>query len=254
MKCSVRLVIALGLVSCGSVDPGPLVPAPSEEGSEGQLPLGRFEELAENQQRAVKMLHDEATRLAKDPKFRSHLEQIDALLARPGSMPISGRRFARLYFGLEPQYQALPVCYRVRSGGVIETASTSFDSQGSKCGARDQTVAVVTLRSATLERMSSQTREARACAVNTLTHEWAHAIAFKGPERLEMLFIDEGHHRQPNAVASYVVGAFAQCLYLQEAYGNGSYDVWGCVEAVGTNTFDPLSCVESWGAQFAKKT
>jgi hypothetical protein len=188
--------------------------------------------------------------------FKVFLEDVDALLAKASANPISGRRFLTIYRGLDPAYEPLHICYRVAGGGGSETARSGFSQIVSPCNAGGKIVVDITLRSITLDRASSKVREANACAVNTLAHEWAHAIAnTDAVEGHHMVFEDNDHDHQSGPVASYLVGALAQCLYLASVNGGTDrFDVRHCVEVVGTNAFNPASCVGGWAPRFVKES
>jgi len=163
-------------------------------------------------------LHDQVVALVASPELKLYLEDVDALLANPGADPISGRRFLAIYLGRDRQYEIAPMCYHLKTGGSSETGATGLSAKRSGCKPGSQTVADVTLRSATYLRAQSKTLEEVACAVNTLAHEWAHAITRTDPILgHRMAFEDDQHDKQAGAVASYTVGAFAQCLFLAKA-------------------------------------
>lgn len=244
-------VIAMVLPGCGRVDATSLVYLSSyvvpNEDKPPDAPKAWFDALPANYAPAVRQLHESVSRLVTSEAMRRELADIDAVVARPRERPLSGRRLAHLYFGLDTTQRRYPICYAFQSGGRSETASTALVTAPAACRAAGTTVALITLRSATMDRAASAVIEARACAVNTLAHEWAHAIGSTTAQNggHEMTFCDQHHHKQPSPVASYVVGAVAQCLYLAEAAGD-TFDVRSCVEEVGTNTFDAASCTTDW--------
>jgi hypothetical protein len=220
------------------------------------LSNGKFDQLSKEFKPVVEHLHNDVAKLARTEEFRRYLESIDALLAKAGTDPISGRRFASVYLGGEQADQHLPICYGYDPGGGSETARTGLSTDKGACNPDGKTtVAFTTLRSVTIERAQSSVTEAKACAVNTVAHEWAHAIATTtaNGNGHTMVFEDGDHDHQRGAVASYVVGAVAQCLYLKQAYNFNDFDVAKCVEAVGTNGFDPSTCVDGWAMRFAAK-
>lgn len=99
------------------------------------------------------------------------------------------------------------------------------------------------------ERMTSNVREERACAVNTLIHEMTHAIPdADGNSKYQ----DWGFKRARSPLVSYAVGSVAQCAYLEQLYGvdlsEGTFTA--CVTAVGTTRFDGNTCNEGWFEEF----
>jgi hypothetical protein len=200
-------------------------------------------------------LHDQVVTIVASPELKLYLEDVDALLANPGADPISGRRFLAIYLGRDRLYEIAPICYHLKAGGSSETGATGLSAKRSGCKPGSQTVADVTLRSATYRRAQSKTLEEVACAVNTLAHEWTHAITRTDPVlEHRMAFEDDKHDEQAGAVASYTLGAFAQCVFLARATGAPDrFDVRRCVEEVGTNDFDPSTCAGGWAARFVTR-
>jgi hypothetical protein len=247
-------LLSLVVAACGNVVPAAALNYASRtklmDPQERQV---SYDELPADKRGDIATLHQEVARIIGLPTLRVFLEDADALLAKPSADPISGGRFAAIYLGRMPSYAPARLCYRFQEGGGSETAATGLSSTRSACNRDQQTVADVTLRSITYQRAHSTTLEEKACAVNTLAHEWTHAIMHKEPQGLQMVFEDGDHDHQAGAVASYTIGAFAQCLYLADANGKEGFDVRRCVEAVGTNAFRPAACASGWAAQFAPR-
>ncbi len=259
MRPGIALIVGC-VMGCAKIVPAtPLAYASAVQPPDSiQLSSGRYQQLPSELVSVVTALHGRVDELVQTTEFRQYLEDIDALLAKAGADPISGRRFASIYLGGDPKYQHLPVCYTFESGGGSETARTGLGADKGACNPDGKsTLAFTTLRSVTVDRGRASAAEANACAVNTFAHEWSHAIAATtgSGNGHAMVFEDDNHDHQPGAVASYVVGAVAQCLYLKHAYKEkGDFDVRKCVESVGTNAFDPRTCAEGWGQTFSTTT
>jgi len=185
-------------------------------------------------------------------RFRCVLSRIDALSTEGRVGPISGARVALAYAGSLVGFKRLPACYAYKKGGGSETARTGTGHQRSLCNPNGTSVANITIREATLERVKGASIEERACAINTLAHERSHGVIRESVGDNVMVFTDEGHDRQPNPVVSYVIGAVAQCVFLEAQYSARAFDVRSCIEDVGTNSFDPGSCTPEWSKQFLK--
>lgn len=89
----------------------------------------------------------------------------------------------------------------------------------------------------------------RSCAINAAAHEYAHTISIM-PVRYEAAFTDTNERRRRIAdrrhpgspVASYLIGAVAQCTWLQEHGRVGSEGLRACVEVFGTAAFNLQRC------------
>lgn len=89
----------------------------------------------------------------------------------------------------------------------------------------------------------------RSCAINAAAHEYAHTISTL-PVRYEAAFTDTtarrgriADRRHPGTpVASYLIGAVAQCTWLQE-HGRVTRDgLHACVQVFGTAAFNLQRC------------
>ncbi len=251
-------VILGAVVACGGAGKPPALvyvsDALPQTPQRARAPIGLYGALPEEMRAELAALHDEVALLVESPVFGSWLDGIEVVFAQPGRAPMSGRRMAAIYLGRYPtgdQYRWHPICYRYSSGGGSETARSGV-SEEPACGQGEALLAVTTLREITIERARSKVVEAHACAVNTFAHEWAHAISTQEPSLVALVFTDDAHEKHATAIASYVVGAIAQCVYLQHHHDGRKFDVARCVEAVGTNMFDSTTCDAGWSAQFTK--
>ena len=108
--------------------------------------------------------------------------------------------------------------------------------------------AVIFLGRRHLERYRSRDVVERSCAINTMAHEMAHTVSLTpvlftrafGDTVREQVRIEGRKSHSP--VASYLVGAVAQCTWLQ---GQGRIAPWAiseCVEVFGVRSFNSLRC------------
>ncbi|NUP07999.1 MAG: hypothetical protein HOW73_18290 [Polyangiaceae bacterium] len=81
----------------------------------------------------------------------------------------------------------------------------------------------------------SDERVAKSCAVNSLVHEMTHTVT-SDKSRYTQLFRDRGRSTHDVPLVSYVLGAAAQCTYLQAP------DIVECVRKWGTNIFKSGDC------------
>ena len=97
---------------------------------------------------------------------------------------------------------------------------------------------------------------ARSCAINVAAHEYAHTIVLT-PMGFGIAFTDtkEGQSSIPNRkntstpVASYLIGAVAQCTWLERQGRLGQGDVPSCVEVFGVRAFNWDRCGQFAGGE-----
>ena len=96
----------------------------------------------------------------------------------------------------------------------------------------------------------------RSCAINVAAHEYAHTISLT-PVGYRVAFSDTGEvqreipdRRNPGTpVASYLIGAVAQCTWLEKQGRIGQADVPACVEVFGTAAFNWSRCNQFAGGE-----
>lgn len=126
---------------------------------------------------------------------------------------------------------------------TVLDAGSSGELADTAIGVRDH-AATITLRTPVLERWQATSVEARACAINTVAHEWTHLVTTTGAIST---FQDRCHTQSTVPLVSYTVGAIAQCAYLAKRVAF-SIDMAACVAAVGTTYFDGDTCRAGWAA------
>ena len=109
--------------------------------------------------------------------------------------------------------------------------------------------AQITLGRGVLDQFRSPDIVARSCAVNVAAHEYAHTIstvlfgfgiAFTDTNDAAPQIRDRRHPGTP--VASYLIGAVAQCTWLQLKGRITEADVPACVETFGVSAFNWKRC------------
>lgn len=96
----------------------------------------------------------------------------------------------------------------------------------------------------------------RSCAINVAAHEYAHTISLT-PVGYRVAFTDtdEAQRRIPSRrnpgtpVASYLIGAVAQCTWLERQGRIGRDDVPACVEVFGTAALNWARCGQFAGGE-----
>jgi hypothetical protein len=127
-----------------------------------------------------------------------------------------------------------PNC-RVESPTSLETAHTGLTT-----AERAETC----VQKLVLRRWRSGTVDDKACAINTIAHEWSHSISKDGS--VHELVLDDGHNCAIGAVASYTVGAIAQCVFIERAVGQMSKARFSqCLDLVGRKDFKANACTVS---------
>ncbi len=168
------------------------------------------------------------------PEFVARLESTVNLYDGPKGQPMRGPEVLDLLMSnLVPvtYVMAAPSSHQTASTGVsVERASTTLGVEN----VTDRWPAVATARDE-LER---------SCLVNTLAHEWTHAVP--GPYDGYRI-VDGDHKRSPVPLVSYTVGSIAQCAYLERKQVIKAEKFWACVGAVGTTVFNaPSVCGDAW--------
>ena len=179
----------------------------------------------------------ETLRVIASAQFQQRLLSIDSLSTGIGRPRISGDELLRSYAS-----RRVPVVY-LRSAKRGETADTSV-----VCG----TEAVTNFGERNFERWIAIPPDAagrkaallrRACFINTVAHEWAHAVV---DDHSRALIFDDGHAYRAEPFASYTVGAIAQCAYLQRQCVIRKEAVWACINAAGLNVFNEVCEDDRW--------
>ncbi|EGF92825.1 hypothetical protein ABI_12630 [Asticcacaulis biprosthecium C19] len=84
----------------------------------------------------------------------------------------------------------------------------------------------------------------KSCAINTITHERLHQIS-RSPDKFDHAIADTFANKRTNTtlpLASYLVGAVAQCTWLQEQGRVPSGGLKSCVQVFGTQNFNNERC------------
>jgi len=107
-----------------------------------------------------------------------------------------------------------------------------------------------------LQAFASDDVVQRSCAINVAAHEYAHTISLT-PMGYRVAFSDTNeqqaqipNRRNPGTpVASYLIGAVAQCTWLERQGRIGRDDVPACVETFGTAAFNWKRCGQFAGGE-----
>lgn len=253
-------LIVVGLSACcGAVAQTPLVWRTNDAATivpaHAAAPRSDVSQLSDDVRAAVERAHTHAAALITSAEFQRRVTMLANVHVAPGGATTTGAALLATYSQVEDGPDI--VCYHGSGGGGGTMAVTGFgacrNSETSPASAATGIVPVITLYALTLRRLASPVADTYACGLNTLAHEWAHRITV---DHRHSKLTDDGHEDHATPVASYVIGALTQCLYLRQHYlgladhQGARFALEACVEAVGTNTFFSGVCDAGWGENF----
>ena len=207
--------------------------------------------------RDLQLLMSETLEVVNSETFRRYLENTENMSSRKGAPRDVTGAFALSALSSNLAEKPLPVKYvpmwgKVRLLGFHtgSVASCDFDlfiqrSNQTASTALSADASTTYLNRCTLDRAATRPKdvgdrpEPFACAINTVVHEWTHAIPSR-EDNTESLFQD-GSHTKSERLVSYTVGAIAQCVYLSR-FRDKSFTLDKCVERVGTGVFNSDTC------------
>ena len=222
-------------------------PEPSSDLPTAQAPpIASYEQLGSPARIAdIHALVDATVNVVTSPAFHTHMAALASLRATPDSRETSEpeRMFiVRRVSSLDPVSKPGPTSYALKGASCKhQTADTLFKgSLGS----------TTYLNQCTLDRAASRPTpgsddvEAFACAINTIAHEWTHAVYGGDHHSLER-YLDRGHKPSSGMLVSYTTGAVAQCTYLEAGHHlPGSFA--DCLNEVGTYILKTAPCNKGW--------
>lgn len=241
MQASLMRVATLIVASCHSASaPTPLPPhaAASSGDIVSSAPPANVALMPDDERDAILLAHSRTAEVVTSDRFLSELCKLDDSHVGVRDPAMKGCEIARYYYGLVSQTPRLPIMYQHGGLSFLETAHTTTSMRVEvKRGAPIQAHATIVLRSPVISRVEGSV-EAFACTVNTLAHEWTHAVSATGAESF---FTDEDHKDSTVALVSYTVGSLAQCVFL-DAHGYSGMDLQACVREIGRMSFDQSTC------------
>ena len=186
----------------------------------------------------LKPLLADARKLFESPRFAAHLAALETVAVDADGEHLSGRALLDALSNAK-----LAVDYRLAGEGK------SCDTSGGETAHTDPpstppTPTTTCVQPIVIDRADNVHPDAYACDINTIVHEWMHAVVdAQGNER----FTDKGHKGSKVPLVSYTVGAIAQCTFLEESFAElPPAEFVKCVEAVGVRNFYYESCAERW--------
>jgi hypothetical protein len=181
-------------------------------------------------------LIDEMFLVIQSPEFSENLKQLDGGLSElwlsPFGETASVAEVARAYLGQDR-----------KSGPVPSTLVWGESEQtGPMEGHPDK--AVIELSRGKLAQWRSASTVHKSCAINTLAHEFSHTVSSSVTD-YAFLFVDRGRPWatfMDRPLASYTLGAVAQCTYLKRHGSELGLDLKQCIQRWGTNNFYSADC------------
>jgi hypothetical protein len=202
---------------------------------------------SEAERAAAGRLLDEAHGVLRSPEFRAAMVSIGrrhpVVYARPGDQDISPAEIADIV-DLKPWGAR----YAPARALVVDDMGAELASAGESGWTSGRDADVLIGRPVLADYASGDTVR-RSCAINVAAHEYAHTISLT-PVGLTTAFTDTTTRQRaiPNRrnpatpVASYLIGAVAQCAWLARQGRIDREGVAACVEVFGVRSFNWARC------------
>lgn len=199
----------------------------------------------------VEALLTESYDVLRSPAFAANLlslgERYPLIYARPDRQDATVADLAR-EIALEPfgsRYAPAMVQIVGRQAGPDPMRYHASAGEGVGFGRYSD----ITLGRLLLDQFRSTDLVERSCAINAAAHEYAHTItltpigfrnAFTDTRANQSQILDRQHPGTP--IASYLIGAVAQCTWLQDKGRIDAGDLRACVEVFGVSAFSGPRC------------
>jgi len=216
----------------------------AEDTAADRAPYGRIVGAKPAEAAQLARLLEEAHGVLRSPEFRRNLLALpySTVYARDSEQAASMQRIAAIV-GLEPVGSR----FAPAQVELVDDASDHLGAAG-ESGVSSRYSDILIGRSV-LAAYGMGDLVARSCAINVAAHEYAHTIVLT-PMGFGNAFTDTrtGQRAIPNRrdtatpVASYLIGATAQCTWLEKQGRIGQADVRACVEAFGVRAFNWDRC------------
>lgn len=206
---------------------------------------------SDSERETVARLFDQAWGVLRSPQFRQNLLSLNAtypvIYARPDDQDATVEDIARIVTLDRPGARYARVA--VRLVGEDDTRDPGREHASAGEGQGYGRYADMDFGRALLGQFRSADVVERSCAINAAAHEYAHtitltpigySIAFTDTTRGEQRIARRDHPGSP--IASYVIGATAQCTWLQQQGRIGPGDLAACVDVFGVGIFNMDRC------------
>ena len=208
---------------------------------------------SEAERSAAGRLLEEAYETLRSRQFAEAMtalaERYPVVYARDAAQDMSPAQIARIV-GLQPfgsRYAPAQVAV-VDDGGAELASAGEGGTSGRYSDVLVSRPVLADYRSADIVR--------RSCAINVAAHEYAHTISLT-PMGFHIAFTDTNarqrmipNRRDPESpVASYLIGAVAQCVWLASEGRIGRGDIPACVDVFGVRGFNWDRCRQFAGGE-----
>ncbi|MDZ4371320.1 MAG: hypothetical protein U1C74_07870 [Phenylobacterium sp.] len=217
-----------------------------EDTAPGRAPYDRLIAADDAETTALTRLLDQAHGVLVSEDFRRNLlaleERYPIVYARPSEQDATVERVADIV-SLKPfaaRFAPAQVAVADAGGPILAAAGE---------GAVTGRYADMLIGRRVLAAFGQPDIVARSCAINVAAHEYAHTIvltpmgyglAFTDTRAGEGGIADRRHPESP--VASYLIGAVAQCTWLQRQGRIAREDIPACIEVFGVRAFNWDRC------------
>jgi hypothetical protein len=208
---------------------------------------------SEAEREAAGRLLQEGYAVLRSSAFRTNLEALQArypvIYARPSEQDIDPKGVAAV-ISLEPPGSRFAPAQAM----IVDDNGAALGMAGE--GGTTGRYSDVLITRGVLKAFGAGDVVTRSCAINVAAHEYAHTISLT-PVGYRVAFADtdEVQRQIPNRrnpgtpVASYLIGAVAQCTWLEKQGRIGQDDLPACVEVFGTAAFNWSRCGQFAGGE-----
>lgn len=208
---------------------------------------------SKDEQALVETLMGEAWGVLRSPEFRENLLALKAtypvIYARPADQEADVEDVARIVTQARPGVRYTRVAVRIVGSDDRRDPARELASAGE--GQGYGRYSDMTIGRGLLGQFRSSDLVDRSCAVNAAAHEYAHTINLT-PIGYTTAFTDTtlgqrsiANRRRPGSpIASYLIGAVAQCTWLQQRGRIAQGEVPACVRVFGVGIFNWDRCAK----------
>jgi hypothetical protein len=199
----------------------------------------------------LESLINEASSILRSAAFASNLMALQKhyprIFANPDMPDVSPERLLNILRVKEPGTRYIRVPVALIGSAAYNDGSGSFNyiaRTGSVHWNGEEPTGSMTLGRVNMYRYGLTDPVEKSCAINTMAHEISHTISRRAGKYIYAIADTSSGARPDKTVplASYLVGAVAQCTWLQQKGRVGAGGVAACVKVFGTQNFNSNRC------------
>ena len=222
-----------------------------EDRSPDRAPFKAIYQASETEAAVLSTLLGEAFGVLRSPRFHDNLlslrDRYPAVYAKPDDQAADLARVARIVAAEGMFTRYAPADVHLTGGGDQMDPERDGGSAGQGQGLGRY--AEINLGRNVVDRYRSPNVVMQSCAVNVAAHEYAHTLSTT-PLGFGIAFTDttdrqpriSDRQRPGTPVASYLIGAVAQCTWLEMKGRIAPSEVATCVATFGVNAFNWQRC------------